>query len=150
MKVRDSTASRMNWILGTIVVASDGTPDASAQLDSARALARATGARIVVAYVNPIARGRVASHPVHAHEDGLLASVRSQVAALRSLGLRAELAVQPATHRVASALATVAAEHHADLVVVRRSRQGWGRRRSLGLIARKLGRSVRCPLLIVD
>jgi nucleotide-binding universal stress UspA family protein len=97
-----------------------------------------------------VVRGRVASHATCAHEDGLAASIRFQAETLQSLGLRSELAVQATTEHVATALAAVAAEHHADLIVVRRSRRELGCDRPLGGVASQLGFAASCPVLIVD
>lgn len=140
----------MNWMVGTILVPSDGTVNVGSQLDSARAMARATGAKIVVAHVTEIVRGRMGSHPIHANDDELRASARSQVDGLRSLGLRAELDVRVTTGALASELTAVAAEHSADLIVVRRGRGSRMRPGSLGGLARRLGGAAHCAVLIVD
>ena len=72
----------MNWMVGTIVVPSDGSDAAEVQLASARALARATGARVVVAHVTqPDCAGR-GEHSLGACAD-VEGRVREQVNALR-------------------------------------------------------------------
>lgn len=76
----------MNWMVTTIIVPSDGSTAAEPQLASARALARATGARIVVAHVNELVRGHLGAHSVHACEDQLESNVRRQVKELQTAG----------------------------------------------------------------
>jgi nucleotide-binding universal stress UspA family protein len=140
----------MNWVLTTIVVPSDGSTAAEPQLASARALARATGARIVVAHINELVRGHMGAHPLHAGEEVLEATVRDQVDALRGAGVRAELQIKASSAELATAIADLAHKCNADLIVTRK-----GRRHSLtsmpfGNVSRRLVGLASCPVLVVS
>jgi nucleotide-binding universal stress UspA family protein len=140
----------MNWVVTTIVVPSDGSDAAEAQLASARALARATGARIVVAHIDEIVRGHMGTHSVHPSEELLQSTVRQQVSALRGAGVRAELEIVTSTAEVAQAIARVASRHGADLIVTRKARRGGLRRWLFGGVSRRLIRLAPCPVLVVS
>jgi nucleotide-binding universal stress UspA family protein len=138
----------MNWLIGTIVVPSDGSPGVDAQLTTARALARMTGAKIVVVHVNEVVRGRMATHPIHADEDEVQAALRQQVDELRALGLRAELEIRTSASGLAATLASVAERRHADLVILRRGRTHHVLAGSVSRLVDRISRSARCPVLI--
>lgn len=139
----------MNWVVTTIMVPSDGSPAAEPQLASARALARATGARIVVAHVNELVRGHSGTHSVHSCEDALESTVRQQVKDLRSAGVRAELEIVASTAEISTAIARLAREHAADLIITgmqRRALPRW----PFGSVSRRLIRLAPCPVLVVS
>jgi nucleotide-binding universal stress UspA family protein len=140
----------MNWMVTTIVVPSDGSTAAEPQLASARAIARATGARIVVAHVNELVRGHLATHSLHACEDLLESTVRQQVEALQSAGVRAELASVATTGEISRAIANLAREHAADLIVTRSQRRGPLPRWPFRSVSRRLIRLAPCPVLVVS
>lgn len=140
----------MNWLVTTILVPSDGSTAAEPQLASARALARATGARVVVAHVNEIVRGRMAAHSVHASEDELVATVREQAEELRSAGVRAEAEIVSSTAELAQAIADLAKRRQADLIVTRKSRGGAVLGALSGGVSRRLLRLAPCPVLVVS
>jgi nucleotide-binding universal stress UspA family protein len=139
----------MNWVVSTIVVPSDGSADVDAQLASARALARATGARIVVVHVNELVRGHLGVHSLHACEEQLETAARRQVEELRNLGVRAELELVASAGDLADVIIEVARKRDADLIVARRSRN----RPTFGVlnggVARRLVRLAPCPVLVV-
>jgi len=140
----------VNWVLSTIVVPSDGSSAAEVQLASARALARATGARIVVAHINELVRGHLGTHSLHACEDHLEACVRGQVDDLRDAGIRAELEIRASVRDVARAIADLAEQRDADLIVTRQAR-GSGHLGALrGGVSRRLLRVASCPVLVVS
>ena len=140
----------MNWVVTTIVVPSDGSTAAEPQLASARAIARATGARIVVAHVNEVVRGHMGTHSVHACEDLLESTVRQQVKALQSAGVRAELEIVASTAEISRALANLAREHAADLIVTRRQRRGALPRWPFRSVSQRLIRLAPCAVLVVS
>lgn len=140
----------MNWMVTTIVVPSDGSTAAEPQLASARALARATGARIVVAHVNELVRGHMATHSLHACEAELESNVRAQVSALQDAGVRAELALVATTAEVPRAIADLASARGADLIVTRRKRRSTVLRWPFGGVSRRLIQLAPCPILVVS
>jgi nucleotide-binding universal stress UspA family protein len=134
----------MNWMVGTIVVPSDGSTAAEVQLASARALARATGARIVVAHVSQ-PDGDPGGHSVCACAD-VAACVRKQVDALRGMGVRAELEILAPDRDLARGIAKGARKRSADLIVTRQSRGGL---QLSGDVSRRLMQLAECPVLVV-
>jgi len=138
----------MNWVVTTIVVPSDGSSASEGQLASARALARATGARIVVAHITELVRGRMGAQLLHAGEELLEAGAREQVDALREAGVRAELEIQPSAGELSKAIADLATKRHADLIVTRQGQRGLLGRR-FGSVSRRLVRLAPCPVLVV-
>ena len=140
----------MNWVVTTIVVPSDGSDAAEAQLASARALARATGARVVVAHINELVRGHMGTHSLHPCEDLLQSSVRQQVRALQGAGVRAELEIVASTAEIARAIAILASRRDADLIVTRKARRGALHRWPFGSVSRRLIRLSPCPVLVVS
>jgi nucleotide-binding universal stress UspA family protein len=140
----------MNWIVSTIVVPSDGSTAAEVELASARALARATGARILVVHVDELVRGHLGVHSLHPCQDQLQATARVQVEELRRAGVRAELELVASAGELAHAIVDVAQRRDADLIVARQGRS----RARLGLlsggVARRLIRLAPCPVLVVS
>lgn len=140
----------MNWVVGTIVVPSDGSTAAEAQLTSARALARATGARIVVVHIDELGAGRTGAQPAHAGEEGLGANVSAQVDALRRAGVRAELEIRASSVELARAIADLAGKCNADLIVTRKSRRSPFFGLVFGSVSRRLVQLATCPVLVVS
>jgi nucleotide-binding universal stress UspA family protein len=138
----------MNWMVGTIVVPSDGSSAAEGQLASARALARATGARVIVAHV---------THPDSADRQArardacvdMEACVRAQVVALRRLGVRAEPAILASDGDLAGVIAEDARKRDADLIVTRRSRGDEVLGDPAGDVSDRLMQLGPCPVLVV-
>lgn len=139
----------MNWMIGTIVVPSDGSSAAEPQLTSARALARATGARIVVTHVTESDTGARDAISLHGGADALAARVRGQVDALRDAGVRAEFEILVQAGDVARAIAETASKHDADLIVARPSRGEAPHRDASDDIAQRLIELAACPVLVV-
>ena len=115
----------------------------------ARSLASDGRSRVVVAHVNKRMAVRGGSFPFYANEDLLQVKVRQQVASLQSTGLNAELMMQSTFGDTAPALAEIARECGADLIVTGGSRH----RRLAGVGSRGVGQQVPrfspCPVLMV-
>ena len=139
----------MNWLVGTIVVPSDGSRATDVQLASARALARATGARILVVHIIELVRGHLATHALHACREVLEACVREQVDELRAAGVRAEFEMLATSRDVARAIADLATQRQADLIVTRQERGGGPLAALGGGVSRRLLRLAPCPVLVV-
>jgi nucleotide-binding universal stress UspA family protein len=139
----------MNWMVGTIVVPSDGSSAAELQLASARALARTTGARVVVVHVTESESSVGEAISRHGGADARASRVRGQVDALRDAGVRAEVEILADGGDVACAIADTATKHAADLIVARPSRTGSSHRDASGDVAQRLIDSAACPVLVV-
>lgn len=108
----------VNWVVGTILVAvADSSPRAQHQLTSARALARATRARVVIAHITGAAAPGTA-HPLHGGDDRVRCWLQAQVAALRQVGVRADVCIRDSTEGVPAALHGIATHERADLIVI--------------------------------
>jgi len=138
----------MNWMVGTIVVASDGSSAAEGQLASARALARATGARVVVAHVTCPTGSDWTAGAGRPCADAEV-SVRAQVEALRRVGVRAELAILASNGDLAEVIADDARTRDADLIVTRRRQGGEMPGEPAGDVSRRLMQLAPCPVLVV-
>jgi nucleotide-binding universal stress UspA family protein len=139
----------MNWMVGTIVVPSDGSSAVELQLASARALARATGARIVVTHVTEGDTAAGEAFSQQSGEDDLATLVCMQVEALRDAGVRAEFEILVRAGDVARAIAETASKHDADLIVARPSRGGVPHRDESGDMVLRLIDLAACPVLVV-
>ena len=101
----------------TILVASDGSDDADRLVAVALRLARDGHSKVVVAHVNKLIAARDVHYPVCANEDRLQLKVRHQVADLKAAGLDVELKLRSTFGATAPALAEVAKDCGADLIV---------------------------------
>jgi nucleotide-binding universal stress UspA family protein len=108
----------------TILVASDGSDDADRLVAVARRLARDGHSKVVVAHVTKLIAARGGHYPVCANEDLLQLEVRHQVADLKAAGLDVELKLRSTFGETALALAEVAKDCCADLIVTRGGRHG--------------------------
>lgn len=108
----------------TILVASDGSDDADRLVAVARRLARDGHSKVVVAHVNKLIAARGGHYPVCANEDLLQLKVRHQVADLKAAGLDVELKLRSTFGETAPALAEVAKDCSADLIVTGGGRHG--------------------------
>ena len=136
-------------MFSTILVASDGSDSADRLVAVARSLARDGRSKVVVAHVNKMMAVRGGCYPVYPHEDMLQMKVRHQVADLQAAGVEAELQTKSTFGETAPALAEVAHECRADLIVT-----GEGRRRRLPRIAfrsigQRMPRLASCPVLVI-
>jgi nucleotide-binding universal stress UspA family protein len=138
----------MNWMVGTIVVPSDGSSAVEGQLVSARALARATGARIIVAHVTHRDGDDREAQALDASAE-MEASVRAQVDALRRAGVRAELAILASDGDLAGVIAEDARKRDADLIVTRRSPGDEVPGERASDVSHRLMRLAACPVLVV-
>jgi nucleotide-binding universal stress UspA family protein len=132
-----------------IVWATDGSSGAERALPFAKGLAQAYGARLVVAHVKELlaARGAV---PVKVDEGEVQAVIRKQVEDLKQEGLNATLQLADVmAGGAAHAIAEIADEEGADLIVV--GTRGYGPLVELlvGSVTQRLLHIVHCPVLAV-
>jgi nucleotide-binding universal stress UspA family protein len=99
-----------------IVWATDGSTSADVALTEAKRLA-ADGARIVAVHCTQVLTGRAGGYTAEPEEPEVLERIEEQVAQLRADGYRAKLVAHRASIPVADAIAAVADEEEADLIV---------------------------------
>jgi nucleotide-binding universal stress UspA family protein len=124
----------------TIILALDGSEGADRAVPVAAELARRDGARVVIAHAQ-----------TRALETTIDTRLERQVADLRAAGVQADVAIAPATieGREADAIAQIAHDHDADLVVIA------GRGRSpfvgavLGSVTQRLLHVSEAPVLVI-
>jgi len=139
----------VNWLVNTVVVASDGSAGSESVLASARAVARATRARVVVVHVNEVIRGRSATHQMYPTEDEMLAAAHAEVDSLKNAGIRASLELRTTTAEPARAIAETASAVDADLIVTGRSRHHTLWPLLAGSTSQRLIRFAACPVLVI-
>lgn len=132
-----------------IVWATDGSSGAEQSLPLAKGLAQAHGARLIVVHVNEFTIGRGA-YPVNLTEEEVLAAVQKQVEVLKQPGLdvtlqRANVTAGGAAH----AIAAIAKNQGADLIVA--GTRGYGPivGLPLGSVTHRLLHIAHCPVLLV-
>ena len=133
-----------------IVWASDGSEHADRALDYARALAEAGSGRVLAVHVNEITVGRAGGYPVDADEEETEAKIQKQVEDLRAAGIdatyrQAGAAVGGAAH----AIADLAAEEKADVIVVGTRGHAPITGLLVGSVTHRLLHVAHCPVLAV-
>jgi nucleotide-binding universal stress UspA family protein len=134
----------------TVLWATDGSETAAGALPYALALASGEKAKLVVLHVREIFVGRGGGYPVLADETELREKIGDQVKDLRVGGLDATFVVRTCTAgHAAHAIADVAHELEADLIVV--GTHGYGRVAGLllGSVTQGLLHVGVCPVLAV-
>jgi nucleotide-binding universal stress UspA family protein len=134
----------------SIIWATDGSQSADLALPYAKSLAHQDRAALVVVHCDEFLAGRGGGQPVIADEDDVKAKIHRQVHDLRDEGLDATLQLASATAGgAAHAIADVAAELPADLIVIgTRGRTALGGL-LLGSVALRLLHIASCPVFAV-
>jgi nucleotide-binding universal stress UspA family protein len=136
-------------MFNTVLWATDGSDTAARALPHAIAL-DGDGAKLVVVHVREIFVGRGGGYPVLADEGELRDRIAEQVEALKTGGIVATFVVRTCTAgHAAHAIADVARELEADLIVV--GTHGYGRVAGLllGSVTQGLLHAGVCPVLAV-
>jgi nucleotide-binding universal stress UspA family protein len=103
----------------TIVWASDGSEHADHALEYAKEMAGANSPKVVALHVREITVGRAAGYPVQVDEDEVERKIQDQVKELQGSGIDAVYEQRGTTAGGAAyAIADVAADSGADLVIV--------------------------------
>jgi nucleotide-binding universal stress UspA family protein len=134
----------------TILWATDGSETAARALPFALDLAHDPETKLVVAHAREIFVGRGGGYPVLADESELRVRIGHQVEDLRAGGLDAEFIVRSCTSgHAAAAIAEIAEEVGADLIVV--GTHGYGRVAGLllGSVTQGLLHAGVCPVLAI-
>jgi nucleotide-binding universal stress UspA family protein len=131
----------------TIVLALDGTEGSRGPVRYATEIARERDSRIVVVHVKELIGGRGAG-PLHADEDDRVKDVSRQVADLRAAGFAAELQRCSTMRGPASAIADVARQADAEMIVVGGTTHGTLAGALAGSTPQALLHTAPCPVLV--
>jgi nucleotide-binding universal stress UspA family protein len=133
-----------------IMWASDGSEHADRALDYARELAEEGSARLVAVHVREIAVGRAAGYPVQIDEDEVERKIQGQAKDLKDVGINTSYEQQgTVAGGTAHALADLASELGADLIVTGTRGQGPLAGLLLGSVTHRLLHVAPCPVLAV-
>jgi nucleotide-binding universal stress UspA family protein len=135
----------------TILWATDGSATADRALPYAKALAAGEGAKLLVVHCKEIiVGGRGSGYPVNADEEELLAKIQGQVDELKAEGVDAALEViSGVASGAAHAIADVARDEHADLIVVGTRGHAPVAGLLVGSVTQRLLHVSPCPVLAV-
>lgn len=123
----------------TIILALDDSEGAARAIPHAATLAKSEGAWIIVAHAT--------THAVESQVDNVLARHLDDI---RGLGVNARLEkAQALVGEEAMALAKIAADEHADLVVIANRGRGPFEGAFLGSVTQRLISLAPCPVLVV-
>jgi nucleotide-binding universal stress UspA family protein len=132
----------------TVVWATDGSEGADAALAEALRLSALTNARLVAVHCDQRLTGRAAAWPLYPDEDDRRRRIHEQVARLREDGTDVGLVIRTSHRQAAGAVAAVAEELGADLIVC--GTRGLGAvSGALGSFTQRLLHVAPCPVLAV-
>ena len=132
----------------TVVWATDGSVEAEAALEAARALLPEHVAFVAV-HVDQHIVGRGGGYSVLADEPDVRAALEARIAELRETGLEIELVVRTGHTSPADAIAAIAAEHDATCIVCGTRGLGVVGGALLGSVAQRLLHLAPCAVLTV-
>lgn len=134
----------------TIVWATDGSELADQALEVAKPLAWRDGSQLVVLHVDRLLYGRAGGQSVLADEEDVREKLQAQVEQLRLDEIDARLEVSLDTSSaVADEIARLAAELHADLIVIATHGRGAVGTLVHGSVAKQVLHHAQCPVLVV-
>jgi nucleotide-binding universal stress UspA family protein len=133
-----------------IIWATDGSREAEHALPYAKDLANADGARLIVVHVDEFGVGRGGIHSTFVDEAEVQARIRKQVQDLQTQGLRVTLKVpRVGVGGAAQAIAIVAKDEGADLIVAGTRGHAPLTGLLLGSVPHRLTRRSTCPVMVV-
>lgn len=134
-----------------IIWATDGSPAADAALEEVRRLVGENGTRVVAVHVEETFVGpRTYGLDVHVDEPDLQAKIEAQVEGLHDDGTQAEeRVIRDRSGGAAHAIADVAGEEHADLIVVGSNGHTALGGLLVGSVTQRLLHISPCPVLVV-
>ena len=134
----------------TIIWASDGSEHADRALDYARKLAEASSGRVIALHVREVTVGRSAGYPVQIDEDEVERKIQTQAEELKAAGIDATYRqTGAAAGGAAHAIADVAAEENADVIVAGTRGHAPITGLLVGSVTHRLLHVAHCPVLAV-
>ena len=133
----------------TIIWATDGSEGAEIAFAEALRLVCLSGGRLVAVHCDQRLNGRAGGWPALADEDDVRAKIRSKVDSLKADGVDIELIVRRSHGEAADAVAAVAVEIGADVVVCGTRGHGALAGAVLGSFTQRLLHIAPCPVLAV-
>lgn len=133
-----------------VVWATDGSGSADLALDHAKSLASEAGGQLLIVHCEEYMPGRAASFPVDASPDEVKAKIERQAGALRTEGVEATVRViEASAGGTAHAIAELAADEDADVIVVGTRGHTALAGLLLGSVTQRLLHLAPCPVLAV-
>jgi nucleotide-binding universal stress UspA family protein len=137
-------------MFGSIIWATDGSEHADRALPFLEELAKTFGAKILVVHVDQRLGGRASGYPALADEPELQAKIDQQTAHLGELGIDASLRIATRhSHGPADAIAEIAREAGAGLIVVGSHGHGTLASAVIGSVTMRLVHIAPCPVFAV-
>jgi nucleotide-binding universal stress UspA family protein len=133
----------------TIIWATDGYELADDALPLVKELALAHDSAIIAVHVNTLLAGRLGGAPLLVEEPELKTKLREQIAQLQAEGFEASLRVVTTSGTVAQAIADVARNTEADVIVVATHAYGFAGTLLAGSVAKALVHESPCAVLAV-
>jgi nucleotide-binding universal stress UspA family protein len=130
-----------------IMLALDGAENGAGPAPYAQALATDSAARVIVVHVTEMMAGR-AGGPVYVDSEERIDHVRDQVAALAATGLETELVRVSSFQSPAAAIADLATDLEADVIIIGGSHRGAVLGAILGSTPQALLHIAPCPVLV--
>jgi nucleotide-binding universal stress UspA family protein len=132
----------------TIVVALDGSEASERTIPVLRQLAAPGESRVEVVYVRELVVGRGAG-PLRVNEDELIERVKSRAAELSEAGYDTHTHIETTSGQPAHAIADVAKQANADLIVAGTRGHGPVAGLLLGSVTMRLLHVAPCPVVVV-
>jgi nucleotide-binding universal stress UspA family protein len=132
----------------TILWATDGSEGADAALLEAHHLL-AEGGRILVVHIDEHFFGHAEQYSVLADEDERLVKIHRQAGGLKEFGIETELIIRRCHDSPADAIAAIASELAADVILCGTRGFSTFKRVMLGSVAQELMHTAACPVVVV-
>lgn len=133
----------------TVIWATDGSDGADAALAEARRLVDPAGGRIIAAHCNQRLTGRAMAFPALPDEEDRQIKIRRQADALLSEGFDVDFVIRRSHTTPADAVAAIAEELGADVIVCGTRGHGAVSGAVLGSFTHRLLHVASCPVLAV-
>jgi nucleotide-binding universal stress UspA family protein len=135
-----------------IIVALDGSPDSKGTLPVAAELAKASGAKLVIAHVIEKYVGKGGAGPINVKEDEILADIEGEAKKLSDQGIETSIETADVVSMIggpAKGIAEIADKVNADLIVAGRRGHNPLTGLLLGSVTQRLLQIADQPVLVI-